>query len=181
MGKKIARSRWHVRWRRTAILLICLLTRPVHAHEGPPFPLVVDHPIGSFIVSVWTDPDIGTGSFFVVIEPSGDLDLPEDLSVKIGITPVSGRLQQVMYTAEPQKVRYGARYFTEVEFDRGEFFNVEVHIESSGGSGVISAEVEATPDGALGPFSLVIYLLPFLAVGFLWMKAVLRQRRSVAE
>jgi len=125
-----------------------------------------------------TDPDIGTGRFFVVLEPIGDATLPDDITIEIGIAPVSGRLQEVVYRAEPQQVRYGARYFTVVKFDQGEWWDVRVVINSSGASDILTAEVEATPDGTLGPFSLVIYALPFLAVGFLWMKAVLRQRRS---
>jgi hypothetical protein len=153
---------------------------PSHAHEGPPFPILVDQHIGSMLVSVWTDPDIGTGTFFIVLEPDAGSSLPEDIAIEVGVAPVSGRLEEVRYQAEPQRVRYGARYYTEVQFDRGEWWHVRIVLESSAGSGELTAEVEATPDGTIGPISLVLYLLPFLAVGFLWLKAVLRQRRAAA-
>ena len=97
------------------------------------------------------------------------------------MTPVSGRLPEVLYPAAPQQVRYGARYFTEVAFDQGEWWDIRVIVKSARGSDIIHTRVEATPDGTLGPFSLVIYMLPFLAVGFLWLKAVLRHRRATPE
>lgn len=163
------------------VLLWTLLPCPLRAHEGPPFPIVVDHEIGSMLVSIWTDPDIGTGTFFVVIEPGGDAELPGDIRVQVGVRPHSGRLDEALYEAAPQQVRYGARYYAEVEFDRGAWWHVRVIVESRAGSGVITSEVEATPDGALGPFSLVLFLLPFLAVGYLWLKAALAKRRAAAS
>lgn len=163
------------------VLLWSLTPSSGHAHEGPPFPIVVDHEIGSMLVSIWTDPDIGTGTFFVVIERAGDAELPGDIRVQVGVRPQSGRLDEALYEAAPQQVRYGARYYAEVEFDQGEWWDVRVIIESRAGRGVITSEVEATPDGALGPFSLVLFLLPFVAVGFLWLKAALAKRRAAAS
>jgi hypothetical protein len=161
-----------------AILIPALFSFSARAHEGPPFPIVVDHEAGSMLVSIWTDPDIGTGTFFVVLEPTEGAELPGNLRVQVGVTPQSGRLDEALYEAEAQHVRYGARYFTEVAFDQGEWWSVRVVIESDAGSEVIASEVEATPDGTLGPISLVLFLLPFLAVGFLWLKAVLRRRKA---
>lgn len=159
-------------------LALVLPALRLSAHEGPPFPVVVDHVAGSMKVSVWTDPDIGIGTFFVVIEPVADGPLPDDITVTVGVWPVSGRLEEVRYEASPERVRYGARYYAEVEFDRGEWWNVRVTLNSTEGTEELTFEVEATPDGTLGPISLVIYLLPFLAVGGLWLKAVLRRRRA---
>src|SRR5690606_13796095 len=81
-------------------IAVLLLVPFLQAHEGPPFPIVVDHEIGPMLVSVWTDPDIGIGTFFVVFEAAGDAVLPDDLAVQIGIRPVSGRLEEVLYRAE---------------------------------------------------------------------------------
>lgn len=141
----------------------------------------MDEPLGPYSVSVWTDPDIGTGTFFVVLEPLEGDDLAEVTSVHVAVAPVSGRLEEMSYAAEPQRVRYGARYFAEVQFDRGEYWNVRVTIDGVEGGGTLHAEVEATPDGGLGPIELLIYLLPFLAVGGLWLKAMLRRREMRAE
>lgn len=145
------------------------------AHEGPPFPLLVDQQIGPRLVSVWGDPDIGTATFFVVMEPVDDGELPASTRVRIGVRPVSGRLDEVVYDAEPQRVRYGARYVAQPELDRGEMWRVRVVVEGPEG-GELTVEVEATPDGTIGPIGLVVYLVPFLAVGLLWLKAVLRRR-----
>jgi hypothetical protein len=156
----------------------------VESHEGPPFPILMDEPVGSYKVSVWTDPDIGIGKFFVVIEPMEGVPFEDVHSVRVGVAPVSGRLEEVVYTAEPERVRYGARYRADVEFDQGEMWKVRILIEGAGGSGELLSEVEATPDGTIGPIGMFVYLLPFLAVGFLWLKAVLRQReqrRAAAE
>ena len=161
------------------ILVLALggLPRAAAAHEGPPFPILVDRQVGPYLVSVWTDPDIGTGTFFVVLEPAGKGDwLPARTSVRIGVQPASGRLPETLYEAEPQRVRYGARYYSEVKFDQGGDWRVRVLLGGSEGGGELAATVEPTPDGTLGPFELGLYLMPFLAVGFLWLKAVLRRR-----
>lgn len=158
------------------LLALCGTVLPAAAHEGPPFPIIVDQPVGPYIVSVWTDPDIGTGTFFVVLEPASDGAMPEPSRVEVAVKPVSGRLEEVAYQAEAQPVRYGARYYTEVAFDQGEMWHVRVTIEGPEGGGELTAEVEATPDGTIGPIGLAVYLFPFLAVGFLWLKAYLRRR-----
>lgn len=152
---------------------------PVLSHEGPPFPLLENETVGPYIVSVWTDPDIGTGRFFVILEgPEGQTDFPEPTLVEVAVRPVSGRLSEVVYHAEPQRSRVGARYYAEVEFDQGEMWHVRVRIESPQGGGTLEAEVEATPDGSIGPIGLFLYLLPFLAIGFLWLKAFLSRRKQ---
>jgi hypothetical protein len=153
-----------------------LSAAPAAAHEGPPFPILVDRPAGPYVASVWTDPDIGTGIFFVVLEPREGGSLPAGTRVRIGVQPVSGRLPEAVYEAGPQPVRQGARYYTEARFDRGEMWKVRVRIDGADGGGELTAEVEATPDGTIGPIALLLYPLPFLAVGFLWLKAALRRR-----
>jgi hypothetical protein len=162
-------------------VLLSLLAWPAHAHEGPPFPVIVDQQIGSMVVSVWADPDIGTGVFFIVLEPVAGGTLPEDITVAVGVWPVSGRLEEARYQATPEAVRYGARYVAEVAFDQGEWWNVRIAIESATGGGELNVEVEATPDGSIGPIGLIVYLLPFLAVGGLWLKAVLHRRGAAAS
>lgn len=152
-----------------------LPTGRVEAHEGPPFPLIVDQRVGPRLVSLWGDPDIGTATFFVVMEPVDGDELPPSTSVRIGVRPVSGRLDEMVYDAEPQRVRYGARHMAEAELDRGEMWRVRVVVDGPEG-GELTTEVEATPDGTIGPIGLVVYVLPFLAVGLLWLKSVLHRR-----
>lgn len=160
----------------TALLLLPALARVAGAHAGPPFPILVDRPVGPYSASVWTDPDIGIGTFFVILEPPKGRTFPAGTRVRIGVQPVDGRLAEAVYDAEPQPVSYGERHYAEVQFDRGEMWRVRVEIQGPEGGGQLTSEVEPTPDGVLGPISLVLYAAPFLAVGFLWLKATLRKR-----
>ena len=150
----------------------------IQAHEGPPFPIIVDAEVGPYLVSVWTDPDIGIGTFFVVFEPVSDDHPPDITSVRVGVEPTSGRLDEVMYAAESQRVRNGARYYTEVEFDQGEMWQVRVTIEGEDWEGELNSEVEATPDGTIGPIGLLVYALPFVGIGILWFRAIIVRRRQ---
>lgn len=158
--------------RRLAILLL-LLPATLHAHAGPPFPIVVDRPVGPWKVSVWTDPDIGTGVVFVIPEgPS------QPHTVRVTAQPVDRGLPEAVYETEQQGRPGDVRYFTKVKFDHGGKWRLRATLEGGGTVGIAEAEVEATPDGVLGPWELGLYLMPFLAVGFLWGKAVLRRRRT---
>jgi hypothetical protein len=96
--------------------------------------------------------------------------------VRIGVQPISKRLPEIVYDAKPQPVHYGQRHFAEVKLDRGEMWRIRILIESPKGGGQLTSEVEATPNGTLGPVGSLVYLFPFLAVGFLWLKAALRRR-----
>ena len=146
---------------------------PVGAHEGPPFPILVDQKAGPYVASVWTDPDVGTGIFFVILESKA---LPAKTRVRIGLQPISKRLEEAVYEAESENVRHGARYYVEAPLDRAEMWRVRVLLDGPEGGGEMAAQVEATPDGTLGPWASLIYLLPFLGIGLLWLKAAMRRR-----
>ena len=94
---------------------LCAYRTPAQAHEGPPFPIIVDEPLGPYVVSVWTDPDIGTGTFFVVLEPVGDARLPAGTVVRIGVRPIAGgpasrpRVPRGARPRRPRRARRPAR------------------------------------------------------------------------
>ena len=67
-------------------------------------------------------------------------------------------------------------YKTLVPFDAQEMWRVRVTLATAEGGGEAVANVEVTPPG-LGSWDMLLYLLPFLGVGFLWFKAVMRKRR----
>jgi hypothetical protein len=165
---------------RFTLLLIVLLLAPVaRAHEGPPFPLVVDQKADPYVISVWTDPDVGTALFFVILNAP---EPPADLRVQIGVQPVSGRLPEAFYAAERENVQGQIQYRTQVHFDAQEIWRVRVRLESAQGNAETVATVEATPPG-YGRWDLLVYLLPFLAIGVLWAVAMLRRikRRTGAR
>ena len=101
--------------------------------------------------------------------------IPSDLKIDLGIQPVSGRLAEVIYPTRRQNLRGQLEYKTEVNFDRQEFWRARLILHSSQGDGESTASVEATPAG-FGRWDLLLYLLPFVGVGFLWFKAVTAKR-----
>lgn len=164
-----------------SLLLVAGTPGAALAHKGPPFPLLLDQRVGPYVVEVWADPDIGTGTFFVVLRaPEGD-PFPAPTAIRVGVRPVSGRLPEAVYDASPQRVRQGARYVAEVEFDRGELFDVRFVIEGPGGGGELASQVEATPDGSIGPIGIAVYSFPFVLVAALWWRAAVMRRRLTEE
>jgi hypothetical protein len=159
--------------------IVLLLTIVASAHEGPPFPLVVDQKADPYVISIWTDPDVGTALFFVILNSP---EPPADLRVQIGVQPVSGRLPEAFYPAERENVQGQIQYRAQVQFDAQELWRVRVRLESAQGNAETVATVEATPPG-YGRWDLLVYLLPFLAIGALWAIAMLRRikRRTGAR
>ena len=153
------------------VALILLSVQSVSAHEGPPFALVVDQKVDPYVVSIWSDPDVGTALFFVIINGP---EPPSDLRVQIGVQPVSGRLPEAFYPAQRENVQGQIQYRALVNFDAQELWRVRVRLESKQGNAETFATVEATPPG-YGRWDLLLYLLPFLAVGALWGIAMVRR------
>ena len=158
-----------------ALLLVCHVRAA--AHEGPPYPILVDKSLGPGVASVWGDPDVGVGTFFIILEPAPGETLPEEIKVEIAVRPVGGRLPEAVHAAEREGVRGRVQYKAEVPFDAEGPWHVRVRLQSPRGGGEISADVEVTPPG-LGRWDLLIYLFPFLLIGALWLRAVTRRGRG---
>src|ERR1700676_4512461 len=178
-GGLLARLRGHCRIPMLMFVAFSLLPLPlapsVRAHNGPPFPIIVDQRVGPCIVSLWTHPDIGVGTFFVMVDAAPGHAIPSDLKIDLGIQPVSGRLAEVIYPTRRENLRGQLEYKTEVNFDRQEFWRARLILHSSQSDGESTASVEATPAG-FGRWDLLVYLLSFAGVGFLWFKAVTAKR-----
>lgn len=159
-----------------AAVLFFLFATSTSAHEGPPFPLFVDQKVDRYLVSVWTDPDVGTALFFVIVSGEEGAEVPADLRVQIGVQPVSGRLLETFYAAQRENLQQQIQYKAEVHFDAEDLWRVRIRLESAQGNAETLATVEATPPG-YGRWDLLLYLLPFLAVGVLWAIALLRKIR----
>jgi hypothetical protein len=155
--------------------LVLGLSLPARAHNGPPYPIIENQKVGPCIISLWTHPDVGTGTFFVLADPLPGSKIPDDLKIRIGVQPESGRLPEVVYAAAREDNRGQAEYKALAEFDRNEFWRVRLVLQSSQGSGEMLSRVEATPPG-FGRWDLLLYLLPFLAVAFLWFRGITRMR-----
>lgn len=172
------RDRFVARFKRiaaTLILILALCAQPAVAHNGPPFPIISDQTVGPVVLSLWTHPDVGTGTFFVLINPQPGKTLPKDLKFQIGIAPVSGRLPEVVYPMWVEKNRTQPEFKNEVQFDRDEMWKVRLILTSADGNAEATTQVEATPPG-YGRWDLLLFALPFLAVGFLWFKMMTKRR-----
>jgi hypothetical protein len=155
-------------------VVVLLLARTAIAHEGPPFPLFVDLKVDRYVISLWTDPDVGDALFFVIVGPP--VELPPDLQVQIGVQPASGRLPEAFYAGTRESVSGQVQFRSLVHFDAEELWRVRVRLQSSAGTTETMTTVEATPPG-YGRWDLLVYLLPFLAVGVLWAIAMIRKTK----
>lgn len=168
--------RMNARRVRYALVVVLCFATITTAHEGPPYPLFVDQKVDRYVVSLWSDPDVGTALFFMIISAPEATQLPSDLRVQIGVQPVSGRLPETFYLATRENVQGRVQYRTDVHFDTQEFWRVRVRLESGQGSAETITTVEATPPG-YGRWDLLLYVLPFVAVGLLWAMAMVRKAR----
>lgn len=167
---------------RFAAAIVCVAVNTnVRAHSGPPFPVVSNRPAGQYDVSIWTDPDTtddgsAAGQFWVVLRPlRKDAQLPVDTRVNVSIWPLDrpGAVRQA--SASPVADSVG-RQFAALVMDHEGRFGVRAIIDGPLGSANVETEVAATYDLRPQPILLVLYVLPFLMVGFLWVKLLLRRR-----
>jgi hypothetical protein len=153
---------------------------PARAHIGPPYPIMQDRKVGPFNVEVWSNPDVGTGSFYVIVDPpkGSGLTVPADMKVQVAVQPVSKRLPVAVYNAWREKLLDHVEFKTLVPFDKEEMWHVHIAFSSATANGEADTDVRVTPT-LLGRWDLLIFLLPFAGVGVLWFKAasVKRDRR----
>jgi hypothetical protein len=60
-------------------------------------------------------------------------------------------------------------------------FAVEVRIDGPLGGASVQSQVNATYDLRPPPGFMVLYLFPFVAIGALWMKVLLRRRHATSS
>ncbi len=156
------------------------LAGTLHAHEGPPFPILVDEVDGPWSISVWADPDVGTGTFWIQIEATPGVDLPDDTRASVHVRPADGRLDETTWPAEPEAWDRGQQHVAKVEFPTREFWQVRIVLESESAAQTTerTLRVEVTPPG-YGPLDLLLYLWPFLALAALWIKAIGKRRAAI--
>jgi hypothetical protein len=151
------------------------------AHAGPPFPIVSNQTIGPYIVSVWTDPDStddgsAGGRFWVTFAPRAGTSPPPDTRVTVTVTPLDDASGARTAPAEP--LADANHRFAAVVMDREGPFRVRVDVDGPLGRAHVEADVQATYDLRPPAAMIVLYLIPFLLVGFLWIKLLLRRRKA---
>jgi hypothetical protein len=69
-------------------------------------------------------------------------------------------------------------HFGTVVLDHEGRFRIDVRARGAQGDGKVSAEVDATYDLRPAPFVVVLYAVPFVLAGALWVRLLLRRRRG---
>jgi hypothetical protein len=159
-------------------LLLCSLLAPglAYAHVGAPYPVLLEEAAGPYLVSALADPDVGTGTFYVMITLAGGTPAPVDTTVTLQVEPEDGHRPAATHRAARQETRYGERFVAEVPFDVEGPWQVGLLVDGPAGSGQVSFPVRVTPSGT-GWLATLACLVPFLFLGALWLRGARRQRR----
>jgi hypothetical protein len=173
-----------------AALTLVAASASLRAHSGPPFPIVTDAVRGPYTISIWTDPDAtddGTpgGQFWVTLGLTPkEARIPPDTRVMVtarrvirppdrhGQSPPS---RSVSAAAAPVG-NDTANQFASLVMDHEGPYEIRVYIDGPLGQAAIDSRVDATYDLRPPPYMLAWYLAPFLVVGVLWMRLLLRRR-----
>src|SRR5262245_29206254 len=167
------------------LAMVALLPLPLHAHSGPPFPIVSDQTAGAYSISIWTDPDTtdnGTagGQFWVMIAPlHRSSATPADTRATVLAAPLDRTGEATSAAAAPVRGDPSTQ-FAAVVLDHEGRFRVEIAIDGPLGRAMVDAEVAATYDLRPPPLMILVYLMPFVLVGLLWTAVLVRRRRAVA-
>ena len=153
------------------------------AHDGPPFPIVSDRSAGAYTISIWTDPDTtddGTagGQFWIVLA-TGAGTVPAGTYATVTATPLAP-------LGEPRSARAAlsgnaSSKYVGLVLDHEGRYAVQVTIDGPLGRAAIDSEVTATYDLRPAPFVIVLSIVPFVLVGLLWTKLLMRRRKAAAE
>lgn len=153
---------------RALVLLFCLLL-PARAHMGAPYVVLLDEPFGAYRVTVWSDPDVGEGTFYLVAMQGEKTAAPPPARLWVRASNEKAELGPFETRAE----EWGRRpsQAARVPFDReGDW---EVRLESEGHTARF--RVLVTPPGP--PWlSWVLGLGPCLLLAALWAWGARRAR-----
>ena len=157
----------------------------VAAHGGMPLPVVSRRAAGPYIVSLWADPDVSDhgmamGRFWVMLEPvARGTALPADTRVRVSIRPLDGQGRETVGNAAPVEGAV-SRQFVALLIDHESAYGVRVSTDGPLGHADVDATVDAAYDMRPQPVMVLLYVVPFLAAGWLWLKLFLRRRQAHA-
>ena len=169
-------------WLCTSIVIAtCELV--VQAHSGPPFPIVQDRVVGAYQVSIWTDPDAtddqtAAGKFWITVQPAArGAALPAATDVQIAIRPLdrAGALRAAHADRLNADVR---RQFAALVMDHEGRYGVHVTIDGPLGLADVESETDATYDLRPRPILTLLFVAPFLLVGFVWGKLLITRKMA---
>ncbi len=156
-----------------------------HAHSGPPYPIVSNRIAGAYSISIWSDPDTTddgrpAGQFWVMLAAADTAKaIPRGTQASVAIHPLDR--QGLTHTGQANPVNGAVtNQFVALLMDHEGPFGVRVAVDGPLGHVEVESQVNATYDLRPAPGLIALYLFPFLAVGALWVKVLLRRRRPGA-
>ena len=164
-----------------AAYLLLVASIALEAHNGPPFPVITDRTVGNYVISLWADPDASDdgdadGRFWVVVNPAAKgTALPADTVVRIAIWPAK-HLEAIRTETAVADDREPSRRSAAFAIDREGKFGVKATIAGSLGAAELESVVDAEYDARPRPMLIAVFALPFVLIGFVWIKLVLRRR-----
>jgi hypothetical protein len=163
-------------------VMLAAAAATVYAHDGPPFPVLSDHVAGPYVISIWTDPDTTDdgspgGQFWVRLHAAGKgAVIPDGTRVTVGIRPARPPAEERTAAAAPVRGDV-TNQFAALPMDHEGRFAVRVAVDGPLGSAAADAAVDATYNIRPSRSMLALYLAPFLLIGLLWGRLLLRRRR----
>ena len=146
-----------------------------HDHHGPPARIITDEQVGPWTISVWMQQHMDTGRFFVKVRSSSGTTVPDDLKVEIGVQPAGQNSPETFYPASSESA--DGQYRAELPFDTEQSWQVRVRLQGPRGVNEITTYIGPSAPGS-GQWHLLLYSVPFLSVGGLWLR-VYWLRRSI--
>lgn len=161
---------------------IVIAACPLSAHSGPPFPILSDQIAGPYRISIWVDPDAtddgsAAGQFWVMLQPArpGAGRIPAGTRADVAIRPLDREGGERAGRAHPVTADL-SRQFIALLMDHEGPFGVRVSVDGPLGPAAVQASTDATYDLRPQPILIVLFLLPFVLVGFVWGKLLIRRR-----
>jgi hypothetical protein len=163
------------------LVLLLLGQAFVSAHSGPPFPVLSNRRSGAYDISIWTDPDATddrtpAGKFWIVLATGTGDQPPAGTRARVAIRALDRQGDVHEGPTEPVDGVIG-RQFVALLMDHEGPFAVTVTVDGPLGRTEVESRVDATYDLRPSRFELLVFMIPFVAVGGLWM-IVLRRRRQ---
>jgi hypothetical protein len=152
----------------------------VSGHSGPPYPILSDQVAGPYLISVWTDPDTTDdgsrgGQFWIRIHLADGGELPPRTQATVSIGALDRMESARDASASPVNGDI-TNQFAALEMDHEGSFGVLVRVEGPRGRAAVTSSVDATYDLRPSRLLFLVYLAPFVLVGLLWGRLLMRRR-----
>ena len=140
--------------------------------------------VGPYDISIWADPDAtddgsAAGQFWVMLRPAvGDGSVPAGTHADVSINALDRSAPWVTGRAQPINHEI-SRQFAALVMDHEGPFRVAVTVDGPLGHAEVEASADATYDLRPAPIMMVVYLMPFVLIGVLWVKLLVRRRKLV--